>query len=56
MNEKNKSILKKISRVKKQIDLKSTVVKTPIFRERDMRKESIDMGSHGASEYFNGVV
>lgn len=24
----------------------------PMFRERDMRKEAMDMGSHGANDYF----
>ena len=28
--------------------------KQPQHRERDMRQESIDMGSHGAAEYFGG--
>jgi uncharacterized protein YlaN (UPF0358 family) len=27
----------------------------PAFRERDMRKEAMDMGAHGAKEYFGDV-
>ena len=26
----------------------------PQFRERDMRKEAMDMDAHGAKEYFGG--
>ena len=26
----------------------------PQFREKDMRQEAMDMGSHGAREYFGG--
>jgi hypothetical protein len=34
--------------------LKAKVVEkpTPTHRERDMRQEAMDMGAHGAMEYF----
>jgi hypothetical protein len=37
-----KSVKPPVARVEKQ------------YRERDMRKESIDMGAHGAKEFFGG--
>jgi len=35
----------------KKVQAKPTI---STFRERDMRAEAMDLGSHGAKEYFGG--
>jgi len=42
----------KIAKAKPVNKVFNPVIK-PSHRERDMRQEAIDMGSHGAKEYFS---
>ena len=42
-----------VSAMKKAIkDVPKVADSKPTHRERDMRQEAVDMGSHGAAEYF----
>ncbi len=36
--------------------IKEAVKKKPEIRERDMRNEAMDMGSHGAKEFFGDTT
>jgi hypothetical protein len=48
-------ILKAIKNEKKVDGINEKLTKAlvnPMFRERNMMQEAMDMGSHGASEYF----
>ena len=46
-------VISKLRRIK-QVGKAATPVIKPPYRERDMRRESIDMGSHQAEEFFGG--
>jgi hypothetical protein len=56
----NKDIDSIIKKLKKAVPAKHTSMSEaltkalvhPAFRERDMRQEAMDMGAHGAKEYF----
>lgn len=60
--EMKSNIKKMIEAVKKNKTLPDTTMTDaltkalvhPAFRVRDMKKEAIDMGAHGAKEYFGG--
>ncbi len=50
---KAKDIVAKMKEAMK-VAPKLPLVTKPTHRERDMRKEAMDLGSHGAKEYFGG--
>lgn len=59
----NKQIDKIVKAMKKEVvkpsmgEALTKALVHPTFRVRDMRQEAMDMGAHGAKEYFdNGTV
>lgn len=51
---KNKDISKILNKIKSDLKKQEPKPQPKPYRERDMRNEAMDMGSHQAHEFFGG--